>query len=188
VRTAVDSWARAHLGGAFVVGVNVRTGNGQYFAKGQPYHGRVDIGIFSDRDAFLARLERACRRCAARLPRPLRDDFVVFYATDSAEMAESLARLPNAVTRRRRWPPAGSGDLYAFDEADYDDRNAVVDTLADMFLLARCDALVYNSSMFNQYARVLNGWFSGNHVHIESTYLRHRVRYTLWRARRMIQR
>jgi hypothetical protein len=59
-----------------------------------------------------------------------------------------------------------------------------VDTLADMFLLARCDALVYNSSLFNQYARILTGNFSGNQTHLESLFLRSRLRLLAGAARR----
>ncbi len=54
VRTAVDEWSAEHLDGHFVVGVNVRTGNGQYFGKGMPYATRVDISVFDDRRRFLA--------------------------------------------------------------------------------------------------------------------------------------
>jgi hypothetical protein len=188
VAAEVDAWADEHLGGAVVVGVNVRTGNGQYFGRGQPYHGRVNVEIFEDERAFLRVLERAIRHCVRRLPRPLRDGFVTFYATDSEEMSALLARLPNAATRRTTFPPRGLGDLYAFPEGGYDDVTAVDDTVADMFLLARCDALVYNSSMFNQYARVVNAWFAGNHVHFESMYLRRRVADLASTARRAVRR
>jgi hypothetical protein len=186
VAGAVEGWWPAHLDGAFVVGVNVRTGNGQYFAKGQPYAGRVDISLFEDRERFLRLLERAVRARARRLPRPLRDSFVVFYATDSQWMSELLARLPHAVTRRSVFPPPGSGDMFRFEGPDYTDRDSIVDTLADMFLLARCDALVFNSSMFNQYARILNGHFGGNAVHIQNLYPRHRARNVAGMIRRSL--
>ena len=170
-----DDWWRKHCDGAFVVGVNVRTGNGHYFGKDGTYPGRVDVSLFDDRRAFLRTLERAVRARVRRLPRPLRDDFVVFYATDSQPMSELLAALPHAVTRRRMFPPPGSGDTFRFESGSYTDRDSIVDTLVDMFLLGRCDALVYNSSMFNQYARVLTGHFGGNEVHFETLYLRRRA-------------
>jgi len=181
IEVELDRWAADHFDGAFFIGVNVRTGNGRYFGRSMPYAQRVDISIFDDEPRFLRVLESACRRCARRLPRPLRDDFRVFYATDSAPMSELLARLPNAVTRRRVFPPPGTGDLYAFEGDDGEDRDAIEDTLADMFLLARCDALVYNSSLFNQYARIVTGWYGGNHVHIETLFLHHQLRWA-WRA------
>jgi hypothetical protein len=181
IEAELDRWAADHFDGAFVVGVNVRTGNGQYFGRGMPYASRVDVSIFENGRRFMRLLGSACRRCTRRLPRPLRDDFVMFYATDSAPMSELLAGLPNAVTRRRVFPPPGTGDLYAFEDGDYTDRDAIEDTLADMFLLARCDALVYNSSLFNQYARIVTGCFGGNQLHIETLFLRHRMRWA-WRA------
>ncbi len=175
IQTAIDSWATENLTAPFVIGVNVRTGNGAYFSKGMRYADRVDISLFDNRRRFLRLLERACRDRLTRLPRPLRDGFQVFFATDSAQMSELLAGLPNAVTRRRRFPPPGEGDLYAFGDPDYTDRAAIEDTLADMFLLAHCDALVYNTSLFNQYARVVTGYFGGNHVHFESLVMRKRI-------------
>lgn len=179
IAAAVDEWWSRTIEAAFVVAVNVRTGNGQYFREGERYHGRVDTSLFSDPQKFLRLLERACLARLRDLPPPLRHDFQIFYATDSAEMSALLARLPNAVTRRRIFPPPGTGDLYAFGDSDYTDRDAIEDTIADMFLLARCDALVYNTSLFNQYARVVTGYFSGNCAHFESLLLRKRARFAV---------
>jgi hypothetical protein len=177
VATMIDAFAAEHLDNAtFVVGVNVRTGNGHYFQKGMRYSDRVDVGLFKRPEAFLGLLERACRARARSLPVALRDGLRIFYATDSQEMSDLLARLPNAVTRRGVFPPAGAGDLYAFENSDYNDRAAVVDTLADMFLLSQCDALVWNFSLFNQYARVTTCYFGGNNVHFESLFWRKRIR------------
>jgi Nodulation protein Z (NodZ) len=176
IAAAVDKFAAESFGGAFVVAVNVRTGNGQYFGRGMRYAGRVDIAVFEDRRRFLRVLERACLARVKQLPRWLRDSFVVFYATDSKQMSDLLAGLPNAVTRRTIFPPPGTGDLYAFEEPGAD-RRSIEDTIADMFLLARSDALVYNDSLFNQYARVVTGWYGGNCVHLESLFLRTRARH-----------
>jgi Nodulation protein Z (NodZ) len=173
---ATEAWAREHLGAPFAVAVNVRTGNGRYFAAGDHYHGRVDVSVFENRNRFVRVLERACRSRLRGLPRAVRDDFQVFYATDSAEMSELLARLPNAVTQRHLFPPRGAGDTYRDEHAEDTNRRSIEATLADMFLLARCDALVYNNSMFNQYARVVTGFYSGNMVHFESLFLRGRAR------------
>ena len=102
VAELIDAWTRRNLDAGFVIGVNVRTGNGAYFSKGMRYADRVDISLFDDRQRFLRLLERACRARLKPLPRALRDDFRIFYATDSAEMSELLAKLPNAVTRDRK--------------------------------------------------------------------------------------
>lgn len=186
IAAAVDGWATAELDAPFVVGVNVRTGNGRYFRQGTRYASRVDVSLFEDPRRFLRLLERACRKRMRLLPRALRDEFRIFYATDSAAMSELLARLPNAVTRRTVFPPPDAGDLYVFDEPDYDDHAAIEDTLADMFLLARCDALVYNTSLFNQYARVVTGQFGGNLVHFESLLLQKRARWFAAAVRRRL--
>jgi hypothetical protein len=187
IRDAADAWWTEHCEGAFVVGVNVRTGNGQYFGKGMQYAGRVDVAIFEDEERFVRKLKAACCERAAALPKALRDDFLVFCATDSVDMSRLLGRLPRAITRRSTYPPAGAGDLYAFDGAADADRRSVAETIVDMFLLARCDALVYNSSVFNQYARVVSGYFSGNLVHIESLFAGRRTRVAAGALRRRLR-
>ena len=101
-------------------------------------------------------------------------------------MSRLLSGLPHSVTRRQTFPPPNTGDLYSFDGSQHTDRASVVDTLADMFLLARCDALVYNNSMFNQYARVLTGYYGGNLVHLESLFLKPRLRQLVATARRRV--
>jgi hypothetical protein len=187
VRAAADSWWTEHVDGRFAVGLNIRTGNGRYFGKGMPYASRVDISIFENPDRFVRVIERAVRARVASLPKPLRKDFALFYATDSGPMSDLLATLPGAVTRRPVFPPPDTGDTYRFEGSDYSDHDSIVDTLADMFLLARCDAFVYNSSLFNQYARVLTGHFGGNEVHIETLFLRPRARATVERVRKRVR-
>ena len=188
VRRAVEAWARDHLGAPFVVGVNVRTGNGHYFGKGALHADRVDIGVFEPKERFLRVLRRACAARVRTLPKPLRADPLIFVATDSAPMADLLKQLGRTVTRRHVFPPPGSGDTYEYREDEYSDRQGVVDTLADMLLLARCDALVYNTSVFNQYARVLTGCFGGNFVHFETLFLRKRLELQGRRAARLARR
>jgi hypothetical protein len=186
--TEIERWAQQNLDGAFVVGLNVRTGNGQYFAKGMPYYGRVDVSIFRNETRLLRVLERACRKRARGLPGDVSGRLRIFYATDSAPMSQLLSRLPGATTRRSLFPPPGTGDTFCFPADDGQDRRAVRDTIADMFLLARCDALVYNQSAFNQYARVLTANFSGNLVHVERLFLRYWSRVLLGSARRRLAR
>jgi hypothetical protein len=186
LRSAIDRWADGHLGGRFVVGVNVRTGNGAYFAPGQPYAGRVDIRVLEEGERLVRALERTAAKLAGRLPRTERPATVTFFATDSQPMSELLGRLPGSVTRRRTFPPPDTGDLHAFDGTPGVDRASVADTLADMFLLGRCDALIYNNSLFNQYARVLNGYFGGNQVHIDTLFWRSRLRMLSASVRRRL--
>jgi len=175
IEAAIDDWWGEHLDGRFVVGVNVRTGNGHYFRRGERYASRVDVALLQRRSRILRVLERACRDRLRRLPRPLRETAAVFYATDSEEMSAWLSTLPGSITRRRVFPPPGTGDTYAFENDPFARRASVVETVIDMFLLARCDALVYNNSLFNQYARVLTGNFGGNQVQFETMFVRKRV-------------
>jgi hypothetical protein len=186
VSAAADPWWTEHLDGRFVVGVNIRTGNGRYFGKGMPYAARVDVSIFENADRFRRVIARAVQARVAALPKALRDDYAVFYATDSQWMSELLATLPNGVSRRTAFPPPDTGDTYRFDGEEYSDRDSIVDTLADMFLLARCDAFVFNNSLFNQYARVVTGHFGGNEVHVERLFLRPRARASVARVRRRL--
>ncbi|HEY8030656.1 MAG TPA: nodulation protein NodZ [Gaiellaceae bacterium] len=188
LRNAIDAWVDEHFDAPFVVGLNIRTGNGKYFGKGDAYAGRIDLSLFHKEDRFLHVISRACRRRASELPRSLRGETKIFYATDSEPMSRLLSRLPDAVTRRQRFPPVGVGDTYAFDESDYSDRDGVADTVADLFLLARCDALLYNGSMFNEYARVVTGGFSGNMVNFERLFLGRRLELDARRTWRAVRR
>jgi hypothetical protein len=182
LRTAIDTWVDEHFDAPFVVGLNIRTGNGKYFGKGDAYAGRIDLSLFREEDRFLRVISRACLKRASDIPRSFRPATKIFFATDSEPMSLLLSRIENGVTRRTRFPPVGVGDTYAFDETEYSDRDGVADTVADMFLLARCDALLYNSSMFNQYARVVTGGFGGNMMNFERLFLGRRLQLDARRA------
>lgn len=180
IRTAIDDWAREHVAGGPAVGINLRTGNGFWFYKGGPYRQRLDASIFSNRRRLLRKLERACADRMRGLPRPLRRRYTIFHTTDAEWSHGLLNELPNAVARRTIFPPPGTGDHFAdFEQLGYSDRAYAEDVIADMFLLARCDALVYNFSFFNQYAWAVTDYFGGNQVNIDSLY----GRYWLRRAR-----
>jgi len=187
IQDAIDAWVAGNLSAPFVVGVNVRTGNGAYFRAGDRYVDRVDISLFENERRLMRLLERVCRARLKMVPPAFREDFQIFYATDSAEMSQVLAGLPNAVTRRGTFPPPGEGDLYTFGDSGYTDRDSIDDTVADMFLLARCDALVYNTSLFNQYARVVTGYFGGNQAHFETILIRKRLQQLAMSARRRLR-
>ncbi len=188
IQATADAWWDEQVNGAPVVAVNVRTGNGHYFGKGGSYASRVDISIFENRRRFLRVIERAVRQRVKSLPKGARDDVVVFYATDAQWMSDLLAGLPNAVSRRSLYPPPDTGDTYGFSGDPATARVSIVATLTDMFLLARCDALIYNNSLFNQYARVVTDSFGGNQVHIETLFLRSRSRHLTEAARRRLTR
>jgi hypothetical protein len=187
LRAAIDDWADGHLGGRFVVGINIRTGNGAYFGRGMQYAGRVNTSVLQDEARLVRALARAVRRLVRRLPRSVRAATATFYATDSEPMSRVLSTLPGAVTRRQTYPPPDTGDLYSFEGAPGVDRASVVDTIADMFLLARCNALIYNNSLFNQYARVLNAYFGGNMIHVDTLFAGPRLRSLTSAARRRVR-
>jgi hypothetical protein len=167
----LERWADEHLRRRVIVGLNVSTGNG-YFDPGSRLEGRVNTEIFRRERRFLRTLERACTDAARKLG-AARDDYAIFYATDSAPMSELLGRLPNAVTRRRVFPPPGVGRRFSdYASIGSSDTDAAADTLIDMLLLARCDALIRNRSLFSNYALVVTGRFGGNVVDLESLFRR----------------
>jgi hypothetical protein len=188
IRQAIEGFAGEKFKDAFVIGVNLSSGNGE-FDKGQQYQGRVDIDIFSKDASFLRKVERARRLAVKGLPLGLRGDARIFFATDAYRMHHLLSRLPNAVTRRTMFPPPGVGRVFCdYNDPGYTDRDAVADAIVDMFLLARCQALIRNGSVFNEYANTVTNCFNGNVRHIETMYSRYWVRAGWQRLKRIARR
>lgn len=172
VQRAIDTFAAAHFDGRVVVGVNVAEGNGM-FAPGETYAERVDTSVFSKHAAFLRKLLNACHRVRRGLSQQAIENSRIFITTDSLAMRNLLLQMPGAVTRRTQFPPPGAGRFFCdYPGTDYTDRDAVVDQLADMFLLARCQALVHNYSVFNLYARIVTDGFSGRTCEFERLFAR----------------
>ena len=82
-----------------VVGLNVRTGNGE-FGPGSAYHKRINMAIFA-RDRFLDRLQRACADCFAAFPRDIAAEGRIFVVTDCQSMQDMLLSIPNSFAARR---------------------------------------------------------------------------------------
>jgi hypothetical protein len=163
IAEALDAWHDEHFRDRFVIGVNVSSGNGSFGPDRKKNLGRVDTRIFEDERRFLDKLERACDLASDGLPPSDRDRRRVFFATDSTSMAELLGRLPGAITRRSVFPPPGVGRRFsAYGQLGYSDRAAAADTVIDMFLLARCQALIRNESKFSTFALVSTDYFDGN--------------------------
>ena len=188
VAEQLEAWYDANLRGHFVVGVNVSTGNG-HFAKGARFEGHVNVRIFDNERRFLSTIATACERATRGIPRVLRSGYKIFFATDSGHMSEVLGRLPRAVTRRTVFPPPGVGRHYCdYDALGYSDRAAAADTVIDMLLLARCNALIRNRSKFSSYALVSTGYFSGNVQEVEALYPKALARTNLRRIRALERR
>jgi len=183
----VDAFAAAnHIDDTFVVAVNIGTGNGE-FRKGSPFHGRVKTELFHNAPRFLRAVTRARDAALGRLPDYLRESAVTFIATDAAFMREMLLTLPNAVTRRSIFPPPGAGRGFAdYDVPGYTDRDAFADIVVDHFLLARCNAMIRNPSMFSSYALATTNFFNGNLRNVETMYPSYYARATVRRARAML--
>ena len=179
VQDEIDRFAEQHFHGTFVVALNLAGGNGE-FAKGQPYAGRVDTDIFSQERQFLSKVQRAYGLALGGLPRYLRQGARMFFATDSKAMHDLLSKLPNSVTRRTVFPPPGVGRYFSgYSDPSYTDRDSIVDSLTDMFLLARCQALIRNGTAFNLYAQTVTNYYNGNCRHLESLYARYWLRAAL---------
>lgn len=188
IQSEIDKFADQHFKGAFVVALNLAGGNGE-FAKGQPFFGRVDTDIFSKERQFLNKVQRAYRLALRGLPQYLRGSGKMFFATDSKAMHDLLSQLPNAVTRRTVFPPPGAGRYFSdYTDPNYTDRDSIVDSLTDMFLLARCQALIRNGTAFNLYAQTVTNQFNGNSRHMESLYARYWVKAAAAYGRRYLGR
>jgi hypothetical protein len=176
VQRVIDRFAADHFDGHFVVGVNVAEGNGM-FAPGETYAERVDTSLFSRRMRFLRKVQNAIDRVMRGLPGDVRANRRVFIATDSLQMRDVLLQLSGAVTRRQQFPPPGAGRFFCdYPTPDYTDRDAVIDQIADMYLLARCQALVHNYSVFNLYARVATDGFDARTCEFERLFARYWIR------------
>lgn len=81
----------------------------------------------------------------------------IFLATDNSSMAEWLRGYYPDVVTRPKWFPA-PGDAIHFSTDGPERLAGAVDAVAEMFLLASCDYLIYPAlSSFSQVARVLSG-------------------------------
>lgn len=172
-----------------VIGLHVRSGNGE-FAAGGPYWNRVNTAIF-DRDSFVDRMHAACRDCASRLPEAVRDHWSVFVSTDSLAMQQRLLMMPRAFALRQQFPPEGAGHQFAaFDDEryrGYTDVESMNETIIDMFMLAECQGLVCNESAFNLFAQHKTMFFCGNVRPLER-YFEHPIKRLARRALRVARR
>lgn len=187
VQAKLDAFYDDNLANAFVVGINLGTGNTPS-PTGRYYYGRFDSRIFENPTRLLRRITAATTLAVRKLPRELRETRHVFYATDSEWMSELLGRLPESYTRRTVFPPPATGRFFVdYEQLGYSDDAASEDMVIDHFLLGRCDALIYNGSMFSNYARVVTNYFSGNSRNLDSLYAKYWAATVTGRARRLLR-
>lgn len=168
IAAKLESWSAANFGTRFIVGLNVRMGNG-LFDKGAQYRLRVNTRVFRSAEVFRAGVARAIGDLTKNLPAAARDGVRVFFAADSRTMHDWLIAQSGFVTRRHIFPPPGVGHVFAdYREKGYDDVTAFEDIVFDMFALARCNALIYNGTNFSQLARFRTNFYSGSLANVET--------------------
>lgn len=129
VRQHIDAFAAAHWATP-ILGLHIR---------------------YSDRTTDLAALEAAARAQLARLP-----GAAIFLATDNKRVEDDYRAKFDRVITTPKWFPTEGAAMH--QNADCQDPVANgVEALADMYLLARCDALVYASrSTFSEISRLVS--------------------------------
>jgi len=129
LRAQIDAFHSEHFTGP-TVGVHVR---------------------YSDRTTDLGKLEAAARAQLARLP-----GAAIFLATDNRRVEDDYhAKFDRVITTPKWFPPEGATMHQNTDCADPIANGT--EALLDMYLLARCDALVYASrSTFSEISRLVS--------------------------------
>lgn len=139
VRVAAARFAGERLARRPVVGLHVRHGNGELEERAAgAFTARLNRDPAALLDAYRTALAAAAGRDAPA---------TLFLATDSGEVQERFAAaFPNLVVYPKQMPPPGRGALHA--QAG---QSGGHEALAEMWLLAGCDALVHNDSCFTFY-------------------------------------
>ena len=106
---------------------------------------------YTDRTIDLGKLERAVEAQRRRMP-----GAVLFLATDNRRVEEEYRRKFGEVLTTPKWFPPEGAVMHQNEQCPDPVENGV-QALVDMFLLARCDALVYaNRSTFSEISRRLS--------------------------------
>jgi len=103
------------------------------------FSGRV-IGLhirYSDAKAPVDKCERALERMVREDP-----DAKIFLATDSREMEQRIRDRYGSVLITEKWLPEGGEAAHQNPDCDEPVENGI-EALTDMYLLARCDRLIY---------------------------------------------
>ncbi len=136
----VDAFAREHFGPA-TIGVHVR---------------------FMDRKSNVGQFTRHIDRLTRQRP-----DAVVLLCTDNPDVERHFRERYDKIIMTQKWMPAGGASLHQNPECPSRLQNGV-EALIDMYLLARCDYLVYpGSSTFSQISSLVSSMPAAHVIDIE---------------------
>jgi Nodulation protein Z (NodZ) len=142
IQQEMEAFRETQFGAVKVVGIHVRHGNGEHLGFGRK------VCIYEVNREVVSTYKRVHE--TMRKSSGLRTK--IFLATDSQEVEEALkSALPNVVTRNKSFHTVGDGPLHRRVLG----LTGAQDALIEMYLLACCDALIYNDSWFSYYARVI---------------------------------
>ncbi len=150
----VEAFHRTFIADRRIIGLHVRHGNGGDIGTHAPFWNSVDDAI------------SRCERAVHHVRRVVGDDAIVFLTTDSSDVQGRLEAVwPNLLARAKTFRPPGAGELHLGPDA-WSGRD---DTLVEMLLLARCNALIRYppGSFFSFYAAAM---LSENQPALTTTY------------------
>lgn len=147
IQSQVEDWFAHHLATArTVIGVHVR---------------------FMDRSISLHHFIRHLDRLLEKVP-----DATIFLATDNAKVSEQIQKDYRNVVSTAKWFPQTGISMHQNPECPDKVQNAI-DALRDMYLLARCDYLVYpRSSTFSYISSLVSAASADKIVDVERFHLK----------------
>jgi hypothetical protein len=120
IRARVDKWASEHFGPNPVIGTHVRFTDNR----------RTPIGN------YISAIDKICDKLT---------DPTIFLATDNLEAQRAIAKRYKKVISTEKWFPASGHSMH--DNPDCPNRlNNAIEALIDMYLLAKCNYLVFPGS------------------------------------------
>jgi len=125
--------------------------------------GTIGVHVrFMDRRTSLQSFLREVDRLKEQTP-----EAPIFLATDNAEAQRVFRERYDKVRVTEKWFPEGGVSMHQNQECPDREVNAI-EALTDMYLLARCSALVYpSSSTFSWISRLVSGLPEGQVIDVE---------------------
>lgn len=151
VLNAIECFYRTRMKDHQVIGVHIRHGNGEVLGEGR------DQFVSHAVDAIVA----DCIGCLDGVRSP---GTRLLVCTDCLELRESFAsKTDNVIYYDSRLGNIGGGPIHT---SDYDLQGAE-DAVVEMWLLARCQNLLYTPSWFSHYGRIM-GDFKTEPMNLDS--------------------